>query len=246
VTDGLTLDAQTMTDFIPGLLFAFVGSLHCIGMCGPIALALSSPDSGKVVFVIGRLLYNAGRTITYMLLGVVAGSIGRSFALVGIQQILSIVLGVTLVLFAAFPFLQNRLLSKVPRFQRFTQAVSRSLSQLLGQRSLAALFLIGIVNGLLPCGFVYLALAAAVTTGDVLRSVAFMAGFGVGTIPVMLGVSVFGKTIPAGVREKVRAVVPVLTVLLGVLLILRGLNLGVRFVSPKMGKSTDTQEVPCH
>jgi sulfite exporter TauE/SafE len=235
-----------MTDFIAGLIFAFVGSLHCVGMCGPIALALSAPDTGRVRFVVGRLLYNGGRTVTYMLLGVVAGSIGKTVALAGVQQILSIVLGVILVLFGLFPFLQSRLVPRVPAFGNFTRSLSQKLGGLLGQRSFPALVLVGILNGLLPCGFVYLALAASVTTGEILRSVVFMAGFGIGTIPVMFAVSLLGKQVGAGIRKKLRIVVPVLTVLLGVLLVLRGSNLGIPYVSPRVEKAPQAEEVRCH
>jgi len=116
----------------------------------------------------------------------------------------------------------------------------------LGQRSMPALVLTGMLNGLLPCGFLYLALAASVTTGEILRSVVFMAGFGIGTIPVMFAASLLGRQVGTGIREKLRMVVPVLTVLLGVLLILRGLNLGIPYVSPRVGEEPKAEEVRCH
>jgi len=221
-------------ELFSGLLVGIVGSAHCAGMCGPLALALPVPQAGRAKFVTGRLLYSIGRVVTYVLLGAVAGLVGNRLFMAGAQQTVSIVLGVVLLVAALAPALLKRFRAGSILMGRITTPVQRAIGALLQRSSLLALFLLGLVNGLLPCGLVYVALAAAVTTGDITRGVLFMMGFGIGTVPVMFVIALLGKQIQGGVRKRLTMLMPAFTALIAVLIILRGMNLGIPYVSPKV------------
>jgi sulfite exporter TauE/SafE len=120
------------------------------------------------------------------------------------------------------------------------------LGTLLRRRSLVSLLLIGIVNGFLPCGFLYIALAGAATLGDIPMGMAFLAGFGLGTFPVMLGISLIGRTFRPDIRRKASALLPAFIFLLAVLFILRGLNLGIPYVSPQLKETASASGSTCH
>ena len=221
-------------EFISGFIIGIVGSLHCAGMCGPLALVLPVPQGGRAQFVAGRLLYNAGRVVTYALLGAVAGLVGRRLFMAGAQQTVSIVLGVVLLVVALAPVVLKRLRIGSTLLARISDPVQRMIGALLQRSSLLALFLLGLVNGILPCGLVYMALAAAITTGGVLQGVLFMTGFGAGTAPMMFLIALAGKQIQGGLRKRLTALMPVFTAVIAVLIILRGMNLGIPYVSPKV------------
>jgi hypothetical protein len=223
-----------MMDAWPGLLIGLLGSLHCVGMCGPLALALPSASRGRREYVAGRILYNVGRVVTYVLLGALFGLVGRTFALAGWQQALSIVAG--LVMLAAA--LSAHLIA--PTFHLHTYRVV--MTRLVAKRTNTALFGIGLLNGWLPCGLVYVALAGAAATGSVARGGMFMAAFGFGTLPAMVAVSLMGRAISAPVRLKFQRAVPIVLSVVAVLLILRGLNLGIPFVSPVLADQVNC----CH
>jgi uncharacterized protein len=217
-------------DYWIAFTVGLAGSFHCAGMCGPIALAL--PASGRTAagFVLGRTAYNLGRIITYCVLGLIFGLIGKSLWLAGIQRWASIGLGLTLLaaLFASRKLaLWNPLAVVVER-------TKRRMACLLSRRSLAALLFLGLLNGLLPCGLVYFACAGATATGGILSGAQYMAAFGVGTVPMMLAISLSGKLVPLSLRLRLRKAIPVSVFLMAALLILRGLSLGIPFVSPDL------------
>jgi uncharacterized protein len=231
-------------EFLAGLTIGFLGSLHCIGMCGPLALALPFSNTGsRTAFYGGRLLYNLGRIVTYSLLGLVVGFVGRFISLAGWQQTLSVGAGLAILLTLFLPTLIHRFSSSLARFTRLTKFVQQTMGSLLERRLPSTLFLIGILNGLLPCGFVYVGLAGAATTGHPILAASFMAGFGAGTVPAMFAASVAGTFVNLGVRRKLSVVTPVLTFLIAVLIILRGLNLGIPYISPMLSPQNETQQV---
>ena len=217
-------------DCLTAFLLGLVGSLHCAGMCGPLALALPAAGDTTPGYVLGRVAYNAGRIITYCLLGIVFGLAGWTFLLAGLQRWVSIALGVALLLGL---FASQRLVRWNPVTLVMDQLKSRMLV-LLRRRSFGSLAVLGLLNGLLPCGLVYAACAAATTTGGVLAGAQFMAIFGLGTVPMMLAISLSGKLVPLSLRLKLRQAIPVCLLLLGTLLILRGLSLGIPFLSPDL------------
>lgn len=233
-------------EIVSGFLVGIMGSVHCAGMCGPIALALPSGGRSGWPLVAGRLMYNVGRIVTYALFGLIVGGIGRGIALLGYQQALSIVLGIFLILTSVAPLGVRRFLPRVPGADAVQARVSGALGSIFRRRSAASLFLVGVLNGLLPCGFVVAALAGAATTGSEAGGAMFMAGFGAGTVPIMLGLSLAGYKLPGEFRAKLVALLPWFGVLLGVLLIVRGLGLGLPFLSPAPSTPTAAHGDSCH
>jgi sulfite exporter TauE/SafE len=215
------------------LTLGLVTGLHCVGMCGPLALALPRVGNGRTAYVFGRILYNVGRAVTYAAMGALLGLLGRSFALGGFQRHLSIAAGLFLLIGVVLysTGAANRLLAGAGAFSAFAR-IQSLWSRLFRHRSYTGLFALGLVNGLLPCGPVYVALAAATATGSVTRAALFMFVFGLGTLPMMLAVSLAGGLIQQPMRKKLQKLVPVSAGAVAVLLIVRGLALGIPFLSP--------------
>jgi uncharacterized protein len=215
-----------------GIAFA-LGSLHCAAMCGPLMLALQVPAGGPARFVAGRFAYQSGRVATYCLLGIVAGLAGKSIFLAGLQRSLSISLGVAILL----GFLISKQVSLSAPVVRLVAKLKTAMSVQLRRRGFRSLALLGMLNGLLPCGLVYVAMAGAVSRGTLLGAVVFMAWFGLGTLPMMLGISLSGKLVPLAPRQWLRRAIPLGICLLAGLLILRGLDLGIPYVSPDLNSA---------
>jgi sulfite exporter TauE/SafE len=215
-----------------GIAFALglLGSLHCAAMCGPLMLALPVPPGGASRFVAGRLIYQMGRVATYVLLGVLAGLAGKSLFVIGAQRWLSIALGAAILL----GYFTAKKLSAAAPVTRFVGVLKTAMSSQLQRRGLRSLALLGTLNGLLPCGLVYAALAGAAAQGAVGNSIIYMAIFGAGTLPVMLAASLSGKIFPIALRLKLRRLIPAGICVLAGLLILRGLALGIPYVSPDL------------
>ncbi|MFZ1731572.1 MAG: sulfite exporter TauE/SafE family protein [Bacteroidota bacterium] len=217
-----------------GFILGIVGSLHCLGMCGPIVMVLPGSVRERWSFFFGRVLYNVGRAITYAVMGVAVGLIGQSIALAGYQQWLGIIAGTLMILSILLPRVGvGRWLPTGP-FDRVLAVLKARLGRLLGDSSQSSLFTIGILNGFLPCGLVYMALAASLAMGSVPGGAAYMFLFGLGTLPVMFAASYASGMITGELRRKITRLIPVGVVVLGLLFILRGLSLGIPFISPDM------------
>jgi len=217
-------------DYWTAFVLGLVGSLHCAGMCGPLALALPAAATGSARFMLGRVAYNLGRITTYCALGIIFGFFGKTLLLAGVQRWVSISLGIVLIIGL---FTSRKLALWKPVTLLVNQLKSR-MSGLLRQRSLVSVGALGLLNGLLPCGLVYVAAAGATATGHVLNGAIYMAAFGAGTLPMMLAIGVGGKLVPLSFRLRMRTAIPVSVFLLGTLLILRGMSLGIPYVSPDL------------
>lgn len=217
-------------DYTIAIALGLLGSLHCVAMCGPLQLALPMPSGGAGRIILGRLVYQLGRITTYGLLGVVGGLVGKSIFLAGFQRWLSIALGVAVL--AGF-LISKRVAVSAPVIRLVTK-LKLAMSAQLKQRSFRSLGLLGLLNGLLPCGLVYVALAGAVSQGSLLAGSGYMLVFGLGTLPMMLAVSLSGKLLPPALRLKLNGAIPVGICLLAGLLILRGMSLGIPYVSPDL------------
>lgn len=227
-----------------GIALGFVSSFHCVGMCGAFAFALPTQHLSIAKKNIGIILYNTGRIITYISLGLIFGFIGKQIYLGGLQQKFSIIAGLVLfiLLLSGFFTKQN---SKLPFIGRLNIFVQKIIGNYLQQKKLHAFLLVGVANGLLPCGMVYFAIAAAVASGNIFNGALFMLGFGAGTVPLMYFLSSFGFVINISVRNKMRKVVPYFMGCIAVLLILRGMNLGIPYVSPFF-ENTALKAISCH
>lgn len=217
-----------------GVAFGFLGSFHCVGMCGPLALALPGANRDTFWLVLSRVVYNTGRVITYSALGVAVGLLSKMISISGLQQWLSISVGVLILLGLTVSALRNKLNKLKAYPSKLMKKATSPIKSLFSRGTIGSLFLIGLLNGLLPCGFVYMGLVTALTTGTVFHSTIFMTGFGLGTIPAMLGVSLAGGLISVSLRQRLKKLSPYFIAIVGILLILRGLNLGIMFISPHL------------
>jgi sulfite exporter TauE/SafE len=234
-----------MEFYISALVLGLVGSLHCIGMCGPIALALPVNKERWDFRVYGTILYNIGRAITYGILGILFGLIGKGLSLGGLQQWASIAIGAVMILSVMFPVVFRKI-----NIEKATYSMVSRMKKIFGRmfsiRSFASLFTIGLLNGFLPCGLVYMALAGAIVSAEVVSGMIYMMVFGLGTIPVMLSLTLLGNIVSIRFRNKIRKVIPIIIVLIGILFILRGMNLGIKYISPKISQEEPTKMECCH
>lgn len=208
------------------MAIGFLGSFHCIGMCGPIALALPGSNDSTLSLITGRVLYNLGRVVTYSLLGAFFGLIGYSVTLAGFQKSLSVLLGVLIIIstFSQSKYFQNwRMKTGLSSFYEKLKSI---ISSQFKKQGISTLFTIGILNGMLPCGFVYIGLAGSTTTGSILQGTLFMALFGIGTFPTMLAMSLAPGFISTSMRKRITRISPYLAVTFGIYLIYRGVAMG--------------------
>ena len=216
------------TAFISGIVIGFLGSLHCAGMCGPIAMvAYNSGSLSK------SLVYNSGRILAYGLIGLVFGLLGEGLSLFGVQRSLTIAMGITVVAFALYPGFQARLVN-TPWNRFVVSPLRKRLNGLLHGSGSSGHAIVGFLNGLLPCGLVYLAVASGLALVDLGQALMLMLGFGLGTVPMMLGVGWGSMQLKNRVNGTIKFAIPSFAVLLGVLLVLRGLALDIPYLSPVM------------
>ncbi|MFN0202299.1 MAG: sulfite exporter TauE/SafE family protein [Bacteroidia bacterium] len=220
------MESSLWMSFSLGLM----GSLHCVGMCGPIVLTMNL--SNKKYTFSHHAAYHVGKLITYMLLGMMMGLLGEGIFALGWQQPFSVIIGVFMLLSLVFPvfirkyFPANSLYSRIKSFF--------PMARLLTEGTISARFLLGFVNGFLPCGLLYSALALSATANTSLGGGIQMLAFGVATIPALWAVGWFGQKITPSLRQKFTNLVPYTLGIMAIFLILRGSNLGIPYLSPEM------------
>ncbi|MEX0312731.1 MAG: sulfite exporter TauE/SafE family protein [Allomuricauda sp.] len=229
------------------LILGFLGSLHCLGMCGPIAFLLPLDHENKGKKLAQVFIYHLGRLLAYGTIGLLFGLLGKGLSLFGIQQKLSIAVGVVMILLVLLPsryFMASRF-SK-PIYSILAKVKSRLGSE-LNKKTPDTLLTIGFLNGFLPCGLVYMALLGAIAYGNALQGGLYMILFGTGTIPLMTAV-VFSKGLFKNpLKQGIRKLIPAFVILVGVLFIIRGLGLGIPYVSPKqVSTNTASANIECH
>ncbi len=231
--------------FITAFVLGGLGSVHCIGMCGSLAFSLPVVSDSHASRFVSTLLYNLGRVTTYAFLGAVFGIIGGTFALFGYQQWLSIILGIVIIIFIILP---KNDFAKRNVVMIFFEKIRATLGNLFIKKKYHSLFFIGLLNGLLPCGMVYLAIAGAISTASVFTSSLFMAAFGLGTLPVMWCIAFFGGYINLSMRKGIKKLYPYFMFFMAVLLILRGLGLNIHYISPlpDIHQIVSQQKINCH
>jgi sulfite exporter TauE/SafE len=232
------------TVILEALFLGLVSSLHCAGMCGPLMLALpvqNLPAARRWSLVVW---YHCGRILTYGLMGLVFGIAGRRIQLAGLQQMFSVLLGGSILISVIIQYLFKW--KTHPRLlENYYMMIRKLLFRMWSKPGDFPLIMMGMVNGLLPCGMVYLAIAASVNTGGMLSGSLYMISFGLGTLPMLLAVTSFRFLINSQGRTALRNAVPVLTACLGILLVLRGLDLGIPFISPVLA-AAPAKIISCH
>lgn len=217
---------------ISALGLGFASGFHCIGMCGPIALSMGMTRKQATHFYLQNLTYQFGRIVTYSFLGALLGILGEGFQMAGFQKYVTIIVGILLILMAIFSFGGKDFAAKIPFLSGLLLKIKMNLGKLLQTADYKSRFTTGILNGFLPCGMVYMAVTASLASGGIWQSAVFMALFGLGTLPFMFAVVVVGNLMTNALRIKILKIVPVLMIVLGGLFVLRGLELGIPYLSP--------------
>jgi len=216
----------------PAFLLGLMGSLHCLGMCGPIAFMLPVDRKNHLKGGAQVSAYHLGRILAYTAVGMLFGLLGSGLYLFGFQQKLSIGIGLLMILSVLFP-------KRISIGQRLMKPISRGISGIkarlskeLSRKSPDAFLSIGFLNGLLPCGLVYMAALGSIALGNPARGSLFMAAFGLGTLPLMTAGVYLGNFAKSGLRQHIRRLIPAIVILVGILFIIRGLGLGIPYLSP--------------
>jgi sulfite exporter TauE/SafE len=203
--------------FLSAILFGVLGSFHCIGMCGPIAFMLPVDRQKPLKTFFQILSYHFGRLLTYSFIGLLFGILGKGFYFFGFQQQLSIIAGVLMIFIILFP----RIFKKFSFSKNISTIIFRiknSLGKELKKKGNDTFFTIGFLNGFLPCGLVYMAIFGAIAASNPLSGSLYMFLFGLGT--------------KGNFRKNIQKAIPIFVVFIGTLFILRGLGLGIPFISP--------------
>jgi sulfite exporter TauE/SafE len=228
------------------LLFGLISSFHCIGMCGPIAMMLPVDHNNPTKKVLQIMLYHLGRLTAYGMLGLFFGMLGKGLFLAGLQQQLSIAVGILMIVLVVVPekILANYNFSK-PVYKLISKVKSHLGAQ-FKRKSPDALFTIGLLNGFLPCGMVYAALFGAIAMQSELLGVAYMVLYGIGTIPMMSAVVLISNFITVPVRNRIQQLIPVFVIVIGALFIMRGMGLDIPYISPNTTSLIVQANPDCH
>lgn len=231
---------------LTALIFGLLGSFHCVGMCGPIAFLLPVDHHNQVKKLGQIFLYHIGRIVAYSFIGLLFGLIGKSLNLFGMQQQLSIIIGILMLVVI---FVPQNVFSKYnfskPIF-RVIAKVKSALGAELKKKTPDTFLTIGLLNGFLPCGLVYMAVFGAIATGSALQGSLYMAMFGLGTIPLMTSAIYLGNFLNVQMRQRIRKAIPAFVVVIACLFIVRGLGLGIPYLSPKPVTETVNSNYNCH
>lgn len=228
--------------FVLGLL----GSLHCIGMCGPIAFMLPVDRSNSTKKIVQIVIYHLGRLLAYGLIGLIFGLVGKSLYIFGFQQQLSIIIGVIMIVAVLIPVQTfNKYNFSKPIYKIFSR-IKSALGKSLKKKTTDTFLTIGFLNGFLPCGLVYMAVFASITTGMALQGSLYMILFGLGTIPLMTSAIYLGKLLSTSIKQCLQKAIPVFVVVIGLLFIIRGLGLNIPYLSPAPITQTATSAIECH
>lgn len=222
-----------------GLILGLMGSLHCIGMCGPLLAQIHAKK--RILF---QIYHHSGRILAYLILGSITGVLGQSMHWFVSQQVLSILIGSLMILYGIFNSYWNshsnifisKLLNKIPTY----------FFQNRDHDGFSKHFIYGLGNGFLPCGLVYTAAAASISEGHLRDSVLFMFGFGIGTIPSLMSFVYLFKKVSSNVLTAFEFIYKYIVIIVGVLLILRGLGLNIPYISPALNPETNEVHGCCH
>lgn len=218
---------------LSAIILGLMGSLHCVGMCGPIAFMLPVDRTSNLKKISQIFIYHFGRLMAYSIMGILFGFIGKGLYVFGIQQKLSILIGVLMIVVILIPYKTfNKYNFSKPLYILISKVKNR-LGKALKKKTADTFLTIGFLNGFLPCGLVYMALFGAIAMANPLEGGLYMMLFGAGTIPLMTTAIYFSGFLKGAAKQKIQRLIPVFVVIMGLLFIIRGLGLGIPYVSPK-------------
>ena len=212
---------------ISALLMGLLGSMHCIGMCGPIIVIVHNNTS-----FFHRLMYHSGRILIYGFLGIALGLIGKSFSIALSQQSISIFAGSIMLIFALIPSASSGNSTLARYMGTLYYTIFNYAKPLWQSNSVYGQSIFGMVNGLLPCGFVYMALAGSLAMDSIIGSAFWMILFGIGTSISLLFAGYITSILPVHFQKSIKKAMPLATITIAILFIVRGLSLGIPYISP--------------
>ena len=228
------------------LIFGLLGSFHCVGMCGPIAFMLPVDRSNSTSKVVQIFSYHFGRLLAYSIIGLVFGLVGKGLYLFGVQQQLSIVIGILMIMVVLIPVQTfNKYNLSKPLF-RLISKVKTALGKALKKKTTDTFLTIGFLNGFLPCGLVYMAIFASLAMQNAIYGSLYMMLFGLGTIPLMTTAIYLGKFLNSSIKQRIQKAIPVFVIIIGLLFIIRGMGLGIPYLSPAPIVKIATSTIDCH
>ncbi|WP_036155393.1 sulfite exporter TauE/SafE family protein [Maribacter forsetii] len=231
---------------LSALILGLMGSLHCVGMCGPIAFMLPVDRTNNYKKFGQIFIYHFGRLLAYGIIGLVFGLLGKGLSIFGIQQKLSIAIGIIMILIVLIPYQTFNKYNLSKPIYKIISKVKNQLGKELKKKSPDTFLTIGFLNGFLPCGLVYMALFGSIAMGNALQGSLYMVLFGVGTLPLMTAAIYFSNLLKGGIRQNVQRAIPVFVIIIGALFILRGLGLGIPYISPAPITQLVTSAIECH
>jgi len=228
--------------FILGLL----GSFHCVGMCGPIAFMLPVDRSNSLKKISQITTYHIGRLLAYSTIGLIFGLIGKNLYIFGLQQQLSICIGVLMIVVVLLPYKTFSKYNLSKPLHKIISKVKSELGSALKKKTADTFLTIGFLNGFLPCGLVYMAVFGSLVSSTITQGAMYMALFGLGTVPLMTSAIYLGKFLNTTIKQRIQKAIPVFVVIIGVLFILRGLGLGIPYISPTPVVEMVSGNINCH
>jgi len=231
---------------LSALVLGLMGSFHCVGMCGPIAFMLPVDRTNPAKKLFQVFLYHFGRLMAYGIIGLVFGFLGKGLYVFGLQQKLSILIGAIMILLVLIPYKTISKYNFSKPIYSILAKVKNQLGKELKKKSPDTFLTIGFLNGFLPCGLVYMALFGSMATASPWLGAFFMVLFGLGTIPLMTTAVYFGSMLKGAAKKSVQRLIPVFVILIGLLFILRGMGLGIPYISPAPVTEVVSSAIECH
>jgi len=191
-------------------------------------------------------VYHIGRLLAYSAIGLVFGLIGKKLYIFGLQQQLSIIIGVLMIVVVLLPYKTFNKYNLSKPLHKLISKVKSSLGTALKKKSADTFLTIGFLNGFLPCGLVYMAVFGSLVSASITEGVLYMMLFGLGTVPLMTTAIYVGKFLNATIKQRIQKAIPVFVIIIGALFILRGLGLGIPYISPEPIVEIVTSKINCH
>lgn len=233
-----------MIELVLGFSLGLVSSLHCVGMCGPLILSIPKTKFTLHNFLHNKsiynpIAYNIGRILTYVFIGIVVGLFGELIKITFLHQQLSIFAGgLMLITGVATKFEANNII-KSKTLNKIFSVLKTQISILLNAQTTSKMFLLGVLNGFLPCGMVYMAILSSLAWGDMNSTIIYMASFGLGTSPLLISLFFFSGFLSNKLRLKSQKIIPIVTIMIGLIVVFRGMGLGIPYLSPDLDKKTN-------
>lgn len=231
---------------VSAIILGLMGSLHCMGMCGPIAFMLPVDRGNNLKKLLQVSIYHVGRLLSYALIGLVFGVLGRGLYIFGMQQKLSIGVGLLMIIIVLLPAKTLNSFNVSRPIYNLISRVKNRLGQELKKKTPDTFLTIGFLNGFLPCGLVYMALFGAIAMGNAWEGSLYMLLFGLGTVPLMSSAIYFSGFLKGTMRYRVQRLIPAFVVVIGLFFILRGMGLGIPYLSPEPVHEVVSAEIECH